>query len=67
MYVSSNPKSLAELKRQLKAGKSLTVYAPGLGDVPYNGECSIEGPHAPRPHTWYATAVIKDGKLVKVK
>jgi len=47
--------------------RPVDVYAPGLGTVPYNGRVSLEGPHYPAPHTWYAEGTMKDGKLVKVK
>lgn len=43
------------------------VFAPGLGSPPRNGTCCVEGPHYPRPHTWYASVVIKDGIVVSVK
>ncbi len=66
MYVSPNFKSKAELKRALAAGQRVTVFAPGLGTVNENGSNSIEGPHYPKPHTWYGTAVCKGGVVVKV-
>ena len=28
---------------------------------PQNGEFSVEGPHYPEPHRWYARVVAKDG------
>lgn len=31
-----------------------------------NGIETVEGPHNPRPHTWYARCTIKDGEVVKV-
>ena len=44
-------------------------YNPGLGpDLSnYTGTVSLEGPHYPKAHTWYASGVMKDGILVKVK
>lgn len=67
MYVSSNPKSKAALKRDLKAGATPAVFAPGLGTVPHNGTVSLEGPHYPKAHSWYGTGTMKDGVLVAVK
>ena len=67
MYVSPNFKSKAELKRAIVAGQRVTVFAPGLGTVNPNGSNSIEGPHYPKPHTWYGTATCKDGVVVGVK
>ena len=66
MYVSGNPKSKAELKRWIAAGRKIEVYPPGLGSVPENGITSLEGPHAPKMHSWYGTGTMKDGYLVKV-
>lgn len=43
------------------------VYQPGLGTVPLNGFVSLEGPHYPAPHTWYAEGTMQNGRLVKVK
>jgi len=45
----------------------VNVYQPGLGTVPRDGEIDLEGPHYPEPHRWYATGVMKDGRLVSVK
>lgn len=44
---------------------NLTPYQPGLGSVPHNGTGSVEGPHFPKPHRWYASVQIKDGVIVK--
>jgi hypothetical protein len=66
-YVNPNFPSKAALKRALAEGKSVSVFQPALGDVPENGTISLEGPHYPKPHTWYATGTMKDGKLVNVK
>ena len=66
-YATGNPKTKAELKRRVAAGKVVEVFQPGLGTVPENGEISVEGPHFPQPHRWYARVTIKDGVVVKVK
>lgn len=66
-YVAGNPKTKKMLKEWIAAGKDLEVYQPGLGTVPYNGTVSLEGPHYPKAHTWYATGTMENGKLVKVK
>ena len=31
-----------------------------------NGEVSIEGPHFPKAHTWYARVEIKNDKIVRI-
>jgi len=65
-YVNPNFKSKKALKDALVAGTLVEVFQPGLGTVPLNGKISLEGPHYPKPHTWYGTGTIVDGKLVKV-
>jgi hypothetical protein len=66
-YVTGNPKSKKELKEWLAEGKPVSVYEPGLGTVPREGVVYLEGPHYPKPHTWYAQGTMTDGKLVSVK
>lgn len=67
MYVDPNFKTKKALKEALAAGKTVHVYAPGLGEVPANGYVGLEGPHYPKAHTWYGAGTMKDGKLVFVK
>ena len=66
-YVSPNFKTKKELKAAVADGKSVMVFEPGIGSVPQDGKVSLEGPHYPKPHTWYAEATMKNGKLVSVK
>lgn len=67
MYVDPNFKTKKALKEAVARGDIVTVYCPsGLGVVPQNGRVTLEGPHFPEPHKWYATGTMKDGKLVKV-
>ena len=70
-YTDINFKTKADLRRALEAGRKITVYQPnsditGRG-CPENGHVTLEGPHAPEMHRWYATAVLKDGYVVSVK
>lgn len=71
MYTYTNYKTKKALKDALAAGKIIEVYQPN-GDImgavaPQNGNVSLEGPHYPQPHRWYARAVIKDGRVISVK
>lgn len=66
MYVTPNYKTKKALKEALAEGKNVDVFQPGLGTVPRDGRVSLEGPHFPEPHRWYATGEMKDGILVKV-
>ena len=67
MYVDPNFKTKKALKEHLATGKSVIVYAPGLGSIPNNGEVDLEGPHYPKAHTWYCTGIMLAGRLVRVR
>jgi len=66
-YVRPNFKSKKELKDAVAAGKTVTVFQPGLGSVPLNGEIDVEGPHFPQPHRWYGYVTLEAGRVVKVR
>ena len=66
-YVEPNFKTKKQLKEAIANGDRVRVFQPGPFDgIPRNGKVAIEGPHYPKPHTWYATGIIQDGILVKV-
>jgi hypothetical protein len=65
-YRSSSTRKKA-LKEAIASGCDVSVYQPGLGVIPDNDVVYLEGPHYPKPHTWYATGTMRDGKLVAVK
>lgn len=66
-YTSINFKTKKALKEALANGEKLTIFNPGLGEPTVNGTAFLEGPHYPKPHSWYAQATLKDGIIVKVK
>jgi len=69
MYASFNAKSKKELKEAVAAGRQITVFQPNniFGvKPPQNGVVSVEGPHFPKPHKWYARATLENGVIVKV-
>jgi hypothetical protein len=80
-YTERNFKSKKELKTAVAeylstANKSSNLYnssavrcfQPGLGpDLSnFTGRVALEGPHYPKPHSWYASAEMRDGIVVKV-
>lgn len=69
MYTTKNFKSKKALKEAIAAGETITVYQPGPfgGNEPKDGTVALEGPHYPEPHKWYASATLKDGKVISVK
>jgi len=69
MYTDRNFKTKKSLKEAVESGEKITYYQPGPfgGNEPRDGTITLEGPHAPLPHRWYAQATVKDGYIVKVK
>jgi len=66
-YTVCNFKSKKSLKEAVKRGDDVYVFQPGpFGPNVPDGTAYLEGPHYPEPHRWYATATVKDGKVVKV-
>lgn len=67
-YTVTNFRTKKALKEALASGAELECYQPGLGpDLEhFTGRVSLEGPHYPKAHTWYASAELVDGKIVKV-
>lgn len=70
-YTHTDYKSKKALKEAVANGETVTVYQPN-GDftgvaTPDNGKVYLEGPHYPKPHTWYAEAWLEGGKVVRVK
>ena len=67
MYTETNFKTKKALKEAVARGDRVTIFAPGLGEPKVNGTDYVEGPHYPKPHTWYAEVTMQDGVVVKVK
>ena len=67
MYTTTNFKTKKALIADVKAGKQVEVFQPG-GFFPgkTDGRVSIEGPHYPAPHSWYASVEIADSVIVKI-
>lgn len=68
MYSMINFRTKKELKAAVAAGRKVAVFQPGpFGGTPVpDGKVCIEGPHYPEPHRWYASALVKDGIVVKI-
>lgn len=65
MYTCTNYKSKKALKEALAAGEKIETFQPGGMFPPTkNGSIALEGPHYPKPHTWYASCQVKDGFIV---
>lgn len=67
-YCVKDYKTKKEMMEDFRAGKEIPVFQPGpFGPIVKDGTVTIEGPHYPAPHSWYASAEVKDKKIVKVK
>lgn len=69
-YTNVNFKTKKALKEAIAEGKHIRVFQPGglFPDPTYPGTCSIEGPHAPLPHRWYAKVTLDEkGYIIKVE
>jgi len=67
-YVDPNYKTKKEFKEAVVSGKLHYPYNPsGMFPEKENGNTTIEGPHYPKPHKWYASCVVKDGVIISVK
>ena len=67
MYTQQNFPSKKALKTALAAGQAISVWSPGPFPAPKDGYVTLEGPHYPQPHKWYAEATLENGLVVKVK
>jgi hypothetical protein len=67
-YVDPDYRTKKEFKQAVKDGVKHIPYINGfIFKAIQNGREVIEGPHYPKPHTWYATATIKNGLVTEVK
>lgn len=69
MYTTTNYKTKKAVKEAIAAGVRVTYFQPGPfgGNEPKDGTFAVEGPHYPKPHSWYGTATAKDGVIVAIK
>jgi len=69
MYTNKNFKTKKALKEAVARGEQIGYYQPGPfgGNEKREGTITLEGPHYPAAHTWYAQAEVKEGIIVKVK
>lgn len=72
MYTTINFKTKKQLKEFVASGKEVGVYQPNdmfgnpAAKSEYCGRATVEGPHYPEPHRWYATVEVQNGRIVKV-
>lgn len=69
MYTDRNFTTKKAFREAVTKGEQVRLWQPGPfggNEIP-DGEHSVEGPHYPEPHRWYARASVKGGVVVKVK
>jgi hypothetical protein len=67
MYTETNYRTKKALREAVAAGERVATYQPGALFPPVtDGVATLEGPHYPAPHTWYATVILEGGYVVKV-
>ena len=68
-YTTIDFKTKKSLKEAFAKGEIIKVFQPGpFGPDVLDGTCYLEGPHYPKPHTWYASCQVKDRVIVgKIK
>lgn len=65
MYTVENFKTKKALKEAVASGKRVETFQPGgMFEARRDGKVSLEGPHYPAAHSWYAQAEIRDGVIV---
>jgi hypothetical protein len=69
MYTTFNYRTKKALRDAVATGRNVSVWQPGPfeGRQVTNGEVSVEGPHYPEPHRWYARVTLVNGIIVKVR
>ena len=66
-YVDRNFRTKKAFKQSVTNGDHHRTYNPsGMFPTTQNGRDTIEGPHYPQPHKWYATVTVEDGYVTKV-
>jgi hypothetical protein len=67
-YVDPNYPSKKAFKLAVEQGVKHYTYNPsGMWPTIKNGQDTVEGPHYPKPHKWYAAVTVVDGVVTKVK
>jgi hypothetical protein len=73
MYAKGNPRTKKELKRMVEryrdgVGGPVYAFQPG-GMFPgaTDGPATIEGPHYPEPHKFYASVILQNSIIISVK
>ena len=65
MYTVTDYKTKKAMKEAVASGQQVETYQPGgMFPATRNGRVALEGPHYPKPHTWYASAKLIAGVII---
>lgn len=73
MYSNVNFRTKKALKDAVANGDKIGIFQPNdmfgnpKGKPDYTGSATLEGPHYPEPHRWYATVEVTNGIITKVR
>jgi len=68
MYCETNYPTKKAFREAFARGDEIRVFQPGgLFKGTITGSATIEGPHFPKPHRWYASVEIKDRIVTAIK
>ena len=80
MYATGNPTTKRALRERIARARAYEadpigapratypgIWSPGPFPAPENGRATVEGPHFPAPHRWYATVTVRNGLIVDAK
>jgi hypothetical protein len=65
-YATGNPKTKKALRQAVANGERPLVFSVGVFPAKQNGRETVEGPHYPQPHRWYAVVEVENGVIVRV-
>jgi len=73
MYTKTNYKTKKALKADVADGKIVGIFQPNdmFGNPKaaptFSGSVTLEGPHYPQAHKWYAVANVVRGSIVGIR
>jgi hypothetical protein len=67
-YVNPDYTTKKQFIEAVKSGVEHRTYNPSsMFPTTQNGDDVIEGPHYPKPHKWYASVKVQNGKVVSAR
>lgn len=65
-YLYPELASKAAYKKAIASGQEVIAKDNHTERLVETGKVDFEGPHFPKPHKYYGTAIVENGKVVKV-